>query len=138
LVPTDFRVYDKPGDDLTKNDHFRAMLRTANERGFNPRYVLFDSWYSSVQNIKDTRDYGWHWLWRIKSNRRVNPDKSGNVPIREVELQTEGRVVHLKGCGMVKVFRTVARDGSAEHWATGDLQMSEQDREELERSGSGG
>jgi hypothetical protein len=40
---------------------------------------------------------------------------------------------------MVKVFRTVARDGSAEqHWATDDLQMSEQDREELEQSGSGG
>ena len=62
--------------------------------------MLFDSWYSSLQNIKDTRDYGWRWLCRIKSNRQVNPDKSGNVPIREVELQTEGRVVHLKGYGM--------------------------------------
>ena len=35
------------------------------------------------------------------------------------------------------MFRTVARDGSAEHWATDDLQMSEQDREELEQSGWG-
>ena len=137
LLPTDFRVYDKPRDELTKNDHFRAMLRAANERGFNPRYVLFDSWYSSLQNIKATRDYGWRWLCRIKSNRQVNPDKSGNVAIREVEILTEGRVVHLKGYGMVKVFRTVARDGSAEHWATDDLQMSEQDREELEQSGWG-
>lgn len=44
LVPTDFRVYDKPRDSLTKNDHFRAMLEQAHERGFEPRYVLFDSW----------------------------------------------------------------------------------------------
>jgi putative transposase len=137
LVPTDFRVYDKPRDELTKNDHYRAMLRAANERGFNPRYVLFDSWYSSLQNIKAIRDYGWRWLCRIKSNRRVNPDKSGNVAIREVEILTEGRVVHLKGYGMVKVFRTVARDGSAEHWATDDLQMSEAKREELQRRGWG-
>jgi hypothetical protein len=113
------------------------MLQAANERGFNPRYVLFDSWYSSLQNIKAIRDYGWRWLCRIKSNRRVNPDKSGNVAIREVEILTEGRVVHLKGYGIVKVFRTVARDGSAEHWATDDLQMSEAKREELQRRGWG-
>ena len=99
--------------------------------------MLFDSWYSSLQNIKAIRDYGWRWLCRIKSNRQVNPDKSGNVAIREVEILTEGRVVHLKGYGMVKVFGTVARDGSAEYWATNDLQMSEQGREELERSGWG-
>ena len=36
LVPTDFRVYDKPRDGLTKNDHFRAMLEQAKERGFEP------------------------------------------------------------------------------------------------------
>jgi hypothetical protein len=135
LVPTDFRVYDKPRDDLTKNDHFRAMLEQANERGFEPRYVLFDSWYSSLENIKAIRSYGWRWLCRLKSNRLVNPEESGNVAIREVEIPTEGRIVHLKGYGMVKVFRTVARDGGDEHWATDDLKMSEQGREELEQSG---
>ena len=36
---------------------------------------------------------------------------------------------------MVKVFRTVAKDGDAEHWATNDLKMSETEREELEGSG---
>jgi DDE superfamily endonuclease len=57
LVPTDFRVYDKPRDGLTKNDHFRAMLEQAKERGFEPRYVLFDSWYSSLDNLKAIRSY---------------------------------------------------------------------------------
>ncbi len=136
LVPTDFRVYDKPRDELTKNEHFRAMLGTANERGFEPRYVLFDSWYSSLDNLKAIRSHGWQWLCRLKSNRLVNPDRSGNIAVREVEIPTEGRVVHLKAYGMVKVFRTVAKDGDAGHyWATDDLEMSESDREELEESG---
>lgn len=29
----DYRLYDKAGDDLTKNDHFKALLKTAQERG---------------------------------------------------------------------------------------------------------
>jgi hypothetical protein len=35
-------------DKLTKNDHFRAMLITAQERGFAPDCVAFDGWYSSL------------------------------------------------------------------------------------------
>lgn len=58
LVPTDFRVYDKPNDGLAKNDHFRAMLKRAKKRGFCPRYVLFHSWYSSLDNLKVIRSYG--------------------------------------------------------------------------------
>lgn len=106
LVPTDFRVYDRPHDGLTKNDHFRAMLATGQERDSQPRYVLFDSWYSSLDNLKAIRSYGWRWLCRLKSNRLVNPDKSGNVAIRKVEIGAEGRVVHLKAYGMVKVLGT--------------------------------
>jgi putative transposase len=137
LVPTDFRVYDKPQDGLTKNEHFRRMLARAEARGFRPRYVLFDSWYSALKNLKAIRDYGWQWLTRLKSNRLVNPEKKGNLPVREVPIPTEGRVVHLKGYGMVKVFRTVAKDGDAEYWATNDLGMSEEGRRELKRQGWG-
>jgi len=139
LVPTDFRVYDKPQDGLTKNEHFRLMLEVAKEeRGFRPSYVLFDSWYASLENLKTIRGYGWGWMWRLKSNRLVSPDESGNnVAINEIAITPEGRVVHLKGYGMVKVFRTVARDGGAEHWATNDPKMSEESREELELRGWG-
>jgi hypothetical protein len=137
LVPTDFRVYDKPNDGLTKNDHFREMMERAKKRSFRPRYVLFDSWYSSLDNLKAIRSHGWRWLCRLKSNRLVNPDKSGNVAIGETDIPDEGRVAHLKAYGMVKVFRTVAKDGDAEHWATNDLKMSETEREELEGSGWG-
>jgi hypothetical protein len=133
VVPTDFRVYAKAEDGLSKNDHFRAMLRTARERGFTPSYVLFDSWYSSLENLKAIRGYGWHWLCRLKGNRHVNPAGEGNVALETVVIPGEGRVVHLKGYGFVKVFRTVAQDGDVEYWATDNLEMGEEERQALER-----
>lgn len=146
-MPTDFRLYDKPEDGLTKNEHFRTMLAKANERGFKPRYVLFDSWYAALENLKKIRHYGWEWLCRLKSNRLVNPDKKGNVAIQEIKIPAEGREVHLKGYGMVKVFGTVAKKdaNNAEHqhqqryryWATSDIGMSEESRKELEGLGWG-
>lgn len=51
-IPCDYRLYDKPGDGLTKNDHFLALLETARARGFQPECVAFDSWYASLDNLK--------------------------------------------------------------------------------------
>ena len=73
LLPGDFRIYDKPLSGLTQNDHFRQLLAVAGERGFQPRYVLFDSWYASLQNLKAVRDQGWSWLTQFRGNRLVNP-----------------------------------------------------------------
>jgi hypothetical protein len=41
----------------------------------------------------------------------VNPDRSGNVQVDSLQIPEEGLVVHLKGFGMIKVFRTVSREG---------------------------
>ena len=54
-----------------------------------------------------------------------------------MEIPPEGRVVHLKGFGLVRVFRTVSQNGDAEYWATNDLKMTEEKREELEKKGWG-
>jgi hypothetical protein len=137
LIPCDFRVYDKPQDGQTKNEHFQQMLQQAKARGFAPEYVLMDSWYAGLENLKQIRDFGWLFLTRLKGNRLVNPDGQGNVPIGAVEIPGEGRVVHLRGFGFVKVFRTVSKDGDAEHWATNHLEMSEEERARLARQGWG-
>ena len=50
LIPCDFRVYDKPLSGKNKNDHFREMVEAAHGLGFRPGQVLFDSWYSSLEN----------------------------------------------------------------------------------------
>jgi len=123
-IPCDYRLYDKPTDGATKNDHFRQMLATAQARGFQPACVLFDSWYSSLENLKAIRGYGWRWLTQLKANRLVNPEGRGNRPVSQVELGEQGTVVHLKGYGFVKVFLMVTPNGDREYWATNDLAMN--------------
>lgn len=146
LIPCDFRVYDKPMGMLgpfggkDKNEHFRDMLTiAAKERGFHPRCVVFDSWYTSLKNLKlISRDLGWHWFARMRSDRLVNPDKvSGNVPISTIEIPRDGRVVHLKAYGFVKVFKTVSLTGDVEYYATDDLAMKEKECEDLSDQGWG-
>jgi hypothetical protein len=121
-IPVDYRVYSK-SDGKTKHDHFWEMLLMARGRGFSPRYVLFDGWYASLENLKQVRDHGWHWLTRLKGNRQVTPDDRIPRSLDEVAFGPAGRVVHLRGYGMVLVFRIDAPDGVAEYWATNDLEM---------------
>jgi len=72
-----------------------------------------DSWYSALKNLKLIASFGWFFLTRLKRNRLVNSDGVGNRPISEVEIPPKGRVVHLKGFGFVRVFRTVSKEGGA-------------------------
>ena len=143
-MPCDFRLYEKDGK--TKNEHFREMALAASERGFDPEYVVFDSWYSGLDNLKKIRGLGWTFFTRLKKNRKVNPDDTCNRQVQEIDIPEEGRMVHLKGFGFVRVFRTVSTDGDAEekeaqengekkvqYWATNDLEMTEEKREELAR-----
>jgi hypothetical protein len=89
-VPVDYRIFDKKQDSLTTNDHFQGMLKEAQKRGFQPACVAFDSWYSGLENLKWIRSFDWRWLTRLKSNRKVNPEREGLRPVREVESGGRG------------------------------------------------
>jgi hypothetical protein len=123
-LPCDFRLYHKAQDGLTKNDHFQHMVRQARERGFMPEIVAFDSWYSGLPNLKLLRDLKWDWLTQLKANREVSIDRSGNRALRDIFIPVQGYLVHLKGYGWVKVFRTVGTNGDAEYWATSRLDLT--------------
>jgi putative transposase len=71
------------------------------------------------------RSFGWTWLTRLKSNRKVNPDRKGLRAVSEVEVTDAGRVVWLEGFGMIRVFKIVATDGDVELWATNKVEMSD-------------
>jgi hypothetical protein len=50
--PIDFRVYAPDGDGLTKNEHFRDMLREAyQKKGIQAQVVLFDTWSGLSLNL---------------------------------------------------------------------------------------
>lgn len=130
-LPCDYRLYHKEQDGLSKNDHFRALLQCAHERGFRPSLVVFDSWYSSLENLKRVRGLGWAWLTRLKSNRQVSLKAGQQQAVSAVDIPDSGLTVHLRGYGMVKVFRTVDPHGNAEHWATSRLDMTDTQRQLL-------
>ena len=128
VIPLDFRVYDdnadKDGQHFTKNDHFRAMVSAARRRGLHPDYVAFDSWYGGLENLKHIRQQKMHFLTRLKSNRRVNPDRSGLVEVETLRVESAGQVVQLKGFGLVRLFQKADAKGEIEHWATSDSEMT--------------
>jgi putative transposase len=119
-IPVDYRLYSKT-DGLTKHDHFWELLLMAKGRGFSPQYVLFDTWYASLENLKQVRDCGWLWLTRLRSDRVVSADDRQARALGTVAVSSTGTVLHLRGYGLVKVFRIDAPDGDTEYWATNDL-----------------
>ncbi len=74
------------------------------------------------------RDCGWRWLTRLKGNRLVNSDRTGNRAVAACDIAETGTVVWLKEYGLIRVFRIVTPDGETEHWATNDLTMGELER----------
>ncbi len=127
-IPIDYRIYNKKEDGLTKNDHFRDMLQKAYERGFRPECVCFDSWYAGLKNLKQTARLFGRWLTRLDEGRLVNPDNMTNRPLSTIDIAETGTLVHLKGFGLIKVFKIVVTENHIEYWATNDLQMDQLSR----------
>lgn len=127
VYPCDYRVYDAT-DGWSKNDHAQAMLDEAQKRGFQPKYVLFDSWYASIENLKCIRTKGWKFLTRMKANRKVRIDRGAAQAVAIAPISSEGTLVWLPEFGEAKVFRIVTPDGDTQHWLTNDLSMSALDR----------
>lgn len=74
------------------------------------------------------RGLGWKFLTRLKANRRVNPDREGLQAIADTEIGEGGRIVWLKGFGLIRVFRLIGTAGNVERWATNKLEMSQIER----------
>jgi len=126
VYPTDYRLVDPAeAPKRNKNEHFREMLATAQGPRLHPCYVGCDSRYSSKENLNAVRTHGWHFLTQVRSNRRVDPDRTGNRPISECAIAATGTVGHVEGFGFVKAFRLVAPNGDTEHWITNDLGMDD-------------
>ena len=78
-----------------------------------------------LKNLKTDGKYQWHWLTQLKSNRQVNLDRQGNQPVSQLPISEKGSIVHLKGYGLIKVFKIVSLNGNIEYWATNNLSMDE-------------
>lgn len=125
-VPIDYRLYAPDHDGKGKNDHFREMLDKAQQRQFTPKYVLFDSWYGSLDNLKAIRRKGWHWVTDLKCNRLVATAPHHHVAVSDLDLD-DGTVkrVWLKGYGEVLVARLVLKNGDTRYLASSDTRLTD-------------
>lgn len=114
FCPVDFRIYDPPEDGKTKNHHLREMLSLANKRGVVPEAVLFDCWYSSLDNLKSIRGHGWKWVAGLRKNRRVNK----KTRLEDLQIPEEGLRVWLQGYGYINVFCFTAKNGRTDYFGT--------------------
>ena len=116
--PIDYRIFAPEYEKATKNDHFLAMLKMAFEvRKIRAKYILFDSWYASVANLKYIHRQDRIFYTTIKSNRLVSSTKEeGYIHLQDIDWTPErletGISVKLKDLPfLVKLFKIVATDG---------------------------
>ena len=122
-IPFDYRVYAPAVDGKTKNDHFREMLSNCHKKGFNPKAVLMDSWYSGVDNLKAIDSFGWTWITELKKNRIINH----NEKLENINIPKEGLKVHLRAYGFVKIIKRVVTDNHLGYLATNNIDFSADD-----------
>lgn len=125
-IPVDYRVYEGSREKKNKNEHFIDMLDAAKERGFEPCYVMADSWYGSLENLKHITKLGWKFIVGVKENRLVNEEQGVYRAVSTLDW-THARVrkVWLKGFGFVLVARIVFKNGDIRYVATNDLSLTD-------------
>jgi hypothetical protein len=129
--PIDYRIYHPDTDGKTKNDHFREMFtRLITHKHLKAKTILFDSWYSSVDNLKLIHRSGWAFFTTLKSNRKVSISRDmGYQHLDELHFDdramVHGLIVKLKEVPFkVKLFKLVTTHGRIDWIVTNDLDQT--------------
>ena len=127
-MPIDYRIYHPDTDGKTKNDHFQEMFQQASTvKQIKARTILFDSWYSSVDNLKLIHRADWSFFTTLKSNRMVSPNRETGYEHLDAlnfwgPAATAGLLVKLKQVPfLVRLFKIVAPKGDIDWLITNDL-----------------
>lgn len=121
LIPIDVRICDhtrrgKKGW-KTRNDLLREMVQVALDRGVNPLAAVMDTWYAGMNNLKFLRKKGLPWVSALKKNRLVDL----GIRLEDLDIPKEGRIVHLRAYGKVKIIKMVSGNGRIDYVATSKL-----------------
>ena len=125
-IPVDYRVYEGLEGKKNKNEHAIDMLKIAKKRGFEPDYVMADSWYSSLENMKEIVNLGWKFIFGLKENRLVNEVQGNYVAVSSLDwTKKQVRKVWLKGFGFVLAAQIVFKNGDIRYIATNDFSLTD-------------
>jgi SRSO17 transposase len=118
FYPIDYRLYAPKVDGRTKNELFIEMLMIAKlGRNIKAQTILFDSWYTSVDNLKIIAFLEMTFVAPVKVNRLVSLSKaSGYIHIQDINWTPKrlayGVSVKLKELPFrVRLFKVVATNG---------------------------
>ena len=112
-VPLGIRIWRKGGP--SKVELAIGLLSQARRRGLQPAYVLADSWYAAAQILNLLDGWGWRYVLRLKSNRKL--DKQA------LRATWPHRYGHARGkLHGVAHSVLVVKDGRR-YWGTNDLTL---------------
>src|ERR1044071_2611343 len=113
-IPVGIRLWQKGGK--SKVVLAKELIQEAFDRGLCPKYVLFDSWYTSKSILNLLEELGWKYVARIKSNRLLEGEQ-----IRWKWRQRFGQATGYLKEVMSEV--RIIKDGKR-YWVTNDLGLS--------------
>lgn len=113
-VPLGIRVWRRGGP--SKVELASGLLGQVQRQGLQPAYVLADSWYAAAQLLNLLDNWGWRYVMRLKSNRKL-----ATQALRTIWP-------HRYGHGQGKLSRVehpvlVVKDGRR-YWGTNDLTLT--------------
>ncbi len=88
---------------ISKNELARAQIGYAIKNKVKFRFVLFDAWFSSVENMKFILKHKKHFMCPLKSNRKVALSRNDKLQgrwqkLETVEIETDkSRLIYLEG-----------------------------------------
>jgi putative transposase len=100
-IPVAFTIQSNTEEKESKIDLALTLLKYAKTLKLKAGYVLFDSWYAAEQLLKGVRKLGWHYVTKVKKNRKFG-GKQVKRYYRHPYWQAQDK---LEGNIKVKVFR---------------------------------
>jgi putative transposase len=114
-IPIAFVIQTTTEEKVSKIDLALELLSYAKTLNVKARYVLFDSWYGAETLMKKVRKLGWHYVTRLKRNRKLGGKPVKNYyrhPYWQAQDTLEGKL-------KVKVFRR-----GKNYFATSDTSLT--------------
>lgn len=95
IVPIRFMVYEKDEEGKatkTKNEFALEAIEYAHQKGISPKWVNFDSKYSSSKLLNRINDFGWEYYTQLPQNRVFNREQ-----LKKQEFHLQAKKGRLKG-----------------------------------------
>jgi hypothetical protein len=112
--PIGFRIWYKDGK-KTKIDLAMELLNDAKKiYQIKPGYLLMDSFYPAAKLLKMVRKFRWHWIAKIRSNRRID-----NIQVQEFFSYRYGKHIGK----LSENIKALVVKNNDNYWATSDLSL---------------